>query len=399
MPTSQASFSLRKIAVPAFGPSLLYGMGNGAILPVIALSARELGASIPVSGLIAALVGIGSLINNIPASLLASRYGERRAMMGAAVLSMIALALCALATHVWLLALGVTMVGMASSVFLLARQAYLTEAVPVSMRARAMSTLGGTTRIGVFAGPFAGAAAIHFLGLSGAYWVALFAMMGAGIIAYSSPEMSARAQPGARAAPARGPQPGMRDILRSHGKVFVTLGVGVLLISAMRASRQVVIPLWADHLGLQATTISLVYGLVAAVDMAVFYPAGRIMDLYGRLWIALPSTLLMGISLMTIPFTTAPVAFVLVSLVLGFGNGIGSGIVMTLAADASPENGRTKFLGIWRLMSDLGGSGGPALLAAVTAMVSLAAGIGVIGALGLVAAAIFCRFLPARPLR
>lgn len=399
MPTSQASFSLRKIAVPAFGPSLLYGMGNGAILPVIALSARELGASIPVSGLIAALVGIGSLINNIPASLLASRYGERRAMMGAAVLSMIALALCALATHVWLLALGVTMVGMASSVFLLARQAYLTDAVPVSMRARAMSTLGGTTRIGVFAGPFAGAAAIHFLGLSGAYWVALVAMMGAGIIAYSFPEMSSRTQPGTRTAPARGPQPGMADILRSHGKVFVTLGLGVLLISAMRASRQVVIPLWADHLGLQATTISLVYGLVAAVDMAVFYPAGRIMDLYGRLWIALPSTLLMGISLMTIPFTTAPIAFVLVSLVLGFGNGIGSGIVMTLAADASPENGRTKFLGIWRLMSDLGGSGGPALLAAVTAMVSLAAGIGVIGALGLVAAAIFCRFLPARPTR
>lgn len=399
MPTSQAAFSLRKIAVPAFGPSLLYGMGNGAILPVIALSARELGASIPVSGLIAALVGIGSLINNIPASLIASRYGERRAMMGAAVLSMIALALCALAKHVWLLALGVTMVGMAASVFLLARQAYLTDAVPVSMRARAMSTLGGTTRIGVFVGPFAGAAAIHFLGLSGAYWVALFAMMGAGIIAYSFPEMSARAQPGTRATPARGPQPGMTDILRSHGKVFVTLGVGVLLISAMRASRQVVIPLWADHLGLEATTISLVYGLVAAVDMAVFYPAGRVMDLYGRLWIALPSTLLMGISLMTIPFTTAPVAFVLVSLVLGFGNGIGSGIVMTLAADASPENGRTKFLGIWRLMSDLGGSGGPALLAAVTAMVSLAAGITVIGTLGLVAAAIFCRFLPARPTR
>src|SRR5690606_17062106 len=148
-----------------------------------------------------ALIGIGSLINNIPASLLASRYGERRAMMGAAVFSMIALALCALATHVWLLALGVTMVGMASSVFLLARQAYLTEAVPVSMRAGAMSPLGGTTRIGVFAGPFAGAAAIHFLGLSGACWVALFAVMGAGVIAYSSPEMSARAQPGTRTAP------------------------------------------------------------------------------------------------------------------------------------------------------------------------------------------------------
>ena len=171
------------------------------------------------------------------------------------------------------------------------------------------------------------------------------------------------------------------------------------MISAMRASRQVVIPLWADHLGMQATTISLIYGLVAAVDMAVFYPSGKIMDVYGRLWIALPSTLLMGLSLMTIPFTTAPVAFILVSLVLGFGNGIGSGIVMTLAADASPEQGRTRFLGIWRLMSDLGSSGGPALLAAVTAIVSLAAGIAVVGSLGLAAAAIFWRFLPGKPSR
>ena len=38
------SFTLRRIAVPAFGPSLLFGIGEGAILPVIPLSARELGA-------------------------------------------------------------------------------------------------------------------------------------------------------------------------------------------------------------------------------------------------------------------------------------------------------------------------------------------------------------------
>ena len=28
-------FSLRRIAVPAFGPSLLFGLGEGAILPVL----------------------------------------------------------------------------------------------------------------------------------------------------------------------------------------------------------------------------------------------------------------------------------------------------------------------------------------------------------------------------
>ena len=44
--------------------------------------------------------------------------------------------------------------------FSLARQAYLTEAIPIRMRARALSTLGGTFRIGLFIGPFVAAAIV-----------------------------------------------------------------------------------------------------------------------------------------------------------------------------------------------------------------------------------------------
>src|SRR5690606_39965832 len=93
------------------------------------------------------------------------------------------------AAHAAMLAAGVFLIGMASSVFLLARQSYMIDAVPVHMRARALSTLAGTMRIGVFAGPFAGAALIHFTGLQGAYWVAVAAMAGAGMIARYAPDM------------------------------------------------------------------------------------------------------------------------------------------------------------------------------------------------------------------
>ncbi|WP_459615380.1 MFS transporter [Bordetella sp. 2513F-2] len=391
---SEASFSLRQIAVPAFGPSLLYGISNGAILPVVALSARELGASVAMASLISALIGVGSLISNIPSALLTARYGERRAMAGAAALSVLALVLALSASHAWLLAVAMLLVGMASSVFLLARQSYLVEAVPLRLRARALSTLGGTTRIGVFIGPFAGAALIHAMGLAGAYWVAVAAMVGAGLIALAAPDLEVRADPGN--AGRAGPSGGMAQVLRSHAATYATLGVGVMLISALRASRQVVIPLWADHLGMTASTTSLIYGLVAAVDMSVFYPAGKVMDLRGRLWVALPCTLLMGMSLMAMPLTTGLLSFTLVSLVLGFGNGIGSGIVMTLGADASPQGARMQFLGIWRLMSDLGSSGGPVLLSALTALCSLGAAAFGVGTLGLVAAGVFWRWLPRR---
>ena len=390
MSNRDAPFSLKKIAVPAFGPSVLYGVSNGAILPVVALSARDLDASVAASGLIVALIGIGSLVSNIPAALITSRYGERRSMMGAAVLSVLALLLCIFAGNAWMLAIGVFFIGMASSVFMLARQTYMIDAVPVYMRARALSTLAGTMRIGVFVGPFAGAALIHFMGLPGAYCVAVIAMAGAGLIAYLAPDMTS---PG-RAGGATQAKPRVLDVARAHSRVFVTLGLGILLVSAVRSSRQVVIPLWADHLGIDATTTSIIYGLVAAIDMSVFYPAGTLMDRRGRLWVAVPSTLLMGFALIGTSLTTGVVGFVLVSMLLGMGNGIGSGIVMTLGADAAPPAGRTEFLGIWRLVSDLGSSLGPVALSAVTAMVSLAAAVAAMGAFGLAAAAVFWHWLP-----
>ncbi|MBN9473537.1 MAG: transporter [Bordetella sp. SCN 67-23] len=390
-PRSDTPFSLKQIAVPAFGPSVLYGIGNGAILPVIALSARELGASVAVAGLIVSLMGIGSLVSNIPAAMITSRHGERRSMAGAAAFSVLALLLCIFATHAWMLGLGVFLVGMAASVFMLARQTYLIDAVPPYLRARALSTLGGTNRIGVFIGPFAGAAMIHFVGLNGAYWVAAVAISGAGLIAWLAPEMSSESHAGLTRA-----KPRVQDIARDHAKVFLTLGLGILLVSALRSSRQVVIPLWADHLGLAPTTASIIYGLVAAIDMSVFYPAGTIMDRRGRLWVALPSVLLMGGALMATSLTTGIVPFLIVSLILGFGNGISSGIVMTLGADASPAHGRTEFLGIWRLIADVGNSLGPVILSAITAVASLTIGVASVGTLGLAAAAVLWRWLPRR---
>jgi hypothetical protein len=63
MTTTRPAFSLRSIAVPAFGPALLFSMGEGAILPVVALSARDLGASVAVAAL---LVGMAASSKRTP---------------------------------------------------------------------------------------------------------------------------------------------------------------------------------------------------------------------------------------------------------------------------------------------------------------------------------------------
>lgn len=382
-------FSLWSIAVPAFGPSLLFGIGEGAILPIIPLSARDMGSSLAGAALVVSLIGIGSLISNIPASIFTAKFGERIGMLAAAALSLVAMLICVFSHELWMLGLGVFLIGVASAVFNLARQSYLTEAVPAFMRARAMSTLGGVGRIGLFAGPFVGALAIHLSDLSGAYWVAAVAVAAAGVVVWWLPDLVSP-----EGVAPTGPKVTVSALLATHGKVFLTVGIGVMLVSSVRASRQVVVPLWADNLGLNPATTSLIYGLSGAIDMLVFYPAGRVMDRKGRVAVAVPSMALMGLALLLMPLTTGAITLLLVALLIGFGNGIGSGLIMTLGADYSPRHGRSQFLGIWRFMADIGGSSGPALLAGLTALVTLPFGIGATGLLGLGAAAVLGYSIP-----
>jgi MFS family permease len=393
--TDEPDFDLRSIAVPAFGPSFLFGLGEGAILPVIALTVRQLGGSVALAALMVTMIGIGSLVSNIPASLITARWGERWAIVGASAWGALAMALCVVSSSLWAFGAGVFMVGMSAAVFGLARQSYLTEAVPFRYRARALSTLGGVMRIGLFLGPFIAAALIHWMGIGGAYWAGVGALVLAGFVAARIPELPAHPPAtgaGRDAAPTRPAT--LRSVGASYAKIFLTLGVGALLVSAVRASRQAVIPLWAEGIGLDAATTSLIYGLAGGIDMLVFYPAGKVMDRKGRVWVAVPSMLTMGAALMATPFTHGAVTLLIASLVIGFGNGIGSGMIMTIGADFSPVAGRAHFLGLWRLMSDIGSTGGPALLSAVTALGSLAAGIWCTALIAFAAAAVLWHWLP-----
>jgi len=388
------AFRLREIAVAAFGPSLLFALGEGAILPVIALTVRQLGGSVALAALMVTLIGIGSLVSNIPASLVTARWGERWAIVGAAVWCALGMLICVVATALWVFAIGVFMVGMAAAVFGLARQSYLTDAVPFHFRARALSTLGGVMRIGLFVGPFLGAACIHAFGLAGAYWAGVVSLVVAAFVALRMPELPPHGAAVAAGSATPHAAPTLRSVGSHHAKVFLTVGVGALLVAAVRASRQAVIPLWAEGIGLDAATTSLIYGLAGGIDMLVFYPAGKVMDRRGRAWVAVPSMLIIGVAMTLTPFTHSATTLLLASLLIGFGNGIGSGMIMTLGADYSPAIGRAHFLGLWRLMSDIGATGGPALLSAVTAALSLATGIWCTGALGFAAAAVLWYWIP-----
>jgi MFS family permease len=397
--------SLRPIAVAAYGPTVLSSIGTGAVLPVLALTARDLGASVGTAAVIVSLLGVGMLVGDLPAGALAARFGERRALLAASVAEAVGMTAAGLAPSVVTLAAAVLALGLAGSVFGLARHAYLTDAVAPSLRARALSTLGGVHRVGIFVGPFVGALVLSWWGSIGPYAVGAAAALAAGGLVAVTKDLAVRdaAHRADRASTVRSREGSLTvfRVLRDHRRVLTTLGFGVIAVAATRAARNAIVPLWAEAIGLDATSTSIVFGLSGAADMLLFYPAGWAMDRFGRVYIAVPSMLVLGLGMVLVPFASTFWALVVVATVLGIGNGIGSGILMTLGADASPEVGRAQFLGGWRLMGDIGWASGPALVSAVAVVASLGTASVVMGVVAWVGAAWLKvwvpRFDPIRP--
>src|SRR5699024_10280766 len=137
------------------------------------------------------------------------------------------------------------------------RHAYLTEITPPLRRARVLSTLAGVHRIGLFIGPFAGAAVIHGSDVRAGYWLALATSVAATVvIAAVGPDRPASSRAGHAHQQSRVPARSLRSVLAEHRQVFATLGVAVLLVGAVRGARQTVLPLWGEHLGLDPAVTS-----------------------------------------------------------------------------------------------------------------------------------------------
>ena len=57
------------------------------------------------------------------------------------------------------------------------------------------------------------------------------------------------------------------SVLLEHRRILLTLGTGILAIAAARGTRTSLRPLWAENIGLSATSTSLVFGIAGALDM------------------------------------------------------------------------------------------------------------------------------------
>ena len=332
---------------------------------------------------------MSAFVSSLPAGSLVARIGERRALVGAAVVDALGALLAVVAQNLWTLGIAIGLMGTTGSVFLLARQSWITARAPVRIRARAMSTMGGVQRVGLFVGPFVSAPLIAVWGHPGrvcrrrrrgparrGLGLGRAARPRGGRVRRGGGGLRGRGTSG-RGGPCRGSRPAEGrasvDVVRSHRRVLLTIGLGVLVIGAARQGRFVVVPLWAESVGISDSQTALIFGIAGGAELLLFYPAGSVMDRFGRVWVAVPSLLVLGVGMVLLPLTHGFVAVAAVSTLMGVGNGLGSGLVQTLGADAAPVAGRAQFLSAWRFLLLIGQNGAPLLVSGVTALAGLGA--------------------------
>lgn len=384
---------LRSLVLPIYLPTLLLSSGIGALMPVIPLYAQELGATLALIGLIAGLRGAGILASDIPSGFLISRFGDKRILVAGLAGSALAGLLGFLSRNAVALAALVFFLGVTQGMFILARMDYVRQAAPLKLRGRALSTAGGIHRSGYFVGPIAGGLLGKFLGLRSVFLLHALLAGGACLLLFAfitTPPWEAKA--GSRGtAPAAtkrfNPFRTIYQVVRDQRRAFLTAGVALLILQILRSGRDILIPLWGDSIGLDVSQIGMIFGLSSAVDMAFFYPAGWIMDHWGRKVSGFSCILFMALGMAVVPLTRSWPPFLLAGLLLGFGNGLGSGINMTLGADYAPRERAGEFFGVWRMVSDIGTAASPLMIGAVAQVTSLGlsslltAGIGGVGLL------------------
>jgi len=386
----QQPFRLGSLFFSVYLPTFFFGVGQGAVLPIIPLFALELGASVAAAGAVVGMRGLGLMLFDLPSGVAVSRFGDRGAMIaGTAMVAVVAVG-ASMSRSATVLAVLMLIMGGGWAFWQLARLAYVSEVAPIGQRGRVLSLVGGAQRLGLFVGPILGGFLGKYYGLEAAFYAqAVMGLAAATMMFIVVEEGSGSEDLGGRGI-------GRRLVATAveHRRIFLSAGFAVIALQVLRQGRQVFLPLWGDAIGLDVAQIGLVYGISSFLDAGLFYPVGYVMDRWGRKWASVPSLLTLALGLFILPATTEIYGYALVATLTGIGNGFGAGIVMTLGADFAPAERRGEFLGVWRFIGDAGNAGGPFAVSFIVGIASLGLASTITAALGIVGAAVMWLSVP-----
>ncbi len=382
----------RRLAFGVYLPAFLRMFGAALCGIYIPLYIADLGASKATIGMVLGAQAAGRLTADLPAGLLVSRLGTRHAMVTGLLGMGLAFVLAGAVPGVILFGGCLFVAGFCSALVQISQLTIMRHAMPDHVRGRALSLFGGNARLARVVAPLLGGLMVQAIGYRSVLWCnAGLLVAGCGLFGWLSPHQEVETSP-----PGEAPLSGVLRLVKEHGRLLLSAG-GILLVLAMlRTSRSILLPLWGRGMGLSPATIGMVVSAGAAVDTFLFPLSGIISDRKGRKWSLACNLAILSLGLLALAAVGSTLTgFLAATIVIGFGNGLGSGINMTIGSDLAPKGRDTgPFLGLWRVVTDTGAVLGPLAVGALAQALALGPAAIIMSCGGLGCVALVAKFMP-----
>jgi MFS transporter, DHA1 family, multidrug resistance protein len=372
-------------------------LGFGSVVPVLALYARSFGVRQWAIGAAIGIYGLARFLVAMPAGRLADRAGRRATLAVGGLVTAAGNLLCAYAPGYAVFVAARFVAGAGAALVLTGGLIVLADITTPAHRGRTMALYQGVFAFAVGVGPVPGGLLAERLGLQAPFLIYAVAGALAALVAwFQIPETrELRHGPGSEAA---APLPPFGVQVR-----MLTARVGFLLVSLVSFVNAVartgglfnVIPVMArDRLGLTTDQIGLGLGLASLAGLGLTYPAGILVDRYGRKAVIVPATLVSGASLVVFLLAPSYAWFLAACVVWSVAISVGGAAPAAYAADVAPAGMQAAAMSTYRMLSDVGYVVGPVALGLITDLFDVDAALAITAGLLVVVALLFARLAP-----
>lgn len=363
--------------------------GQGVVSPILPLYASEFGVSATMVGLTLTVFAFARLILNVPAGIIADRYGRRVLLVGGPLLTAVGMFGSGQADGIWVLLAWRFVAGAGSAFYMSGAMTYLIDIAPPEKRTRYVATNQWALSVGVALGPGVGGVIADSYSLSTPFTVvAVLAVLTAIYAAVRLPETRDLALAEQAAGDAT-PPVSTWSFVRSTP--FLLVGLSTMTIFMTRAgTRGTLMPLHASEtLGWGPAEVGVVFTLTGLITLTTLLPAAWAADHIGRRSVVLFSGVFAGLGAVLTGSLATPAGFVMGNIVMSLGTGTAGPAPAAYVADIAPPGRRGMAIAMYRSAGDIGFLAAPPLLGLLSEVTSIGFTLGVGGTLAAVGGVVF----------
>lgn len=377
----------KRLILPVYIPSLISASVHTATVILLPLYLLELKYSVGTVSFVIAVRGLGILLMDIPAGLMANRFGDKPIMVLGSSTLLAAILLLSWTDSMPLILVASALIGSSNALNMVGRLSYLTDSCESHERGRVIAMMAGLQRVASLLGPVVFSYSAQHLEYKLTFLImAVLVACSMSLVVIFALRIEATQRKQA-------PISGLFRVLVEFRQILITAGFAGLALMMLRTGRQLLFPLFGHGIGLDVVHVGLLVSLSSAIDTLMFYPAGQVMDRKGRKWTSVPGMLILSLSMATLPLLPNLTGMMVFAVLSGLGNGITTGVLLTIGSDVAPEVERNQFMGFWRLELDTGVVLAPVIVGTIAESVSLSAASLTIMGFGLAGAAVLVLYM------